>query len=108
MDIAVPVDHRVKLKESKKKDKYLNFARELKKTVKVTVILIVIGALGTVTKRLVKGLEGLKIRGLVETIQTIALLKISQNTEESLADLRRLAITQTPVRNHRLTLVWQT
>ena len=46
---------------------------------KVTIIPIVIGAFGTVTKRLVKGLEDLKIGGRVETIQTTALLK----TEES-------------------------
>ena len=31
MDFAVPVDHRVKLKESKKRGKYLALARELKK-----------------------------------------------------------------------------
>ena len=42
---------------------------------KVTVIPIVIGALGTVTKRLVKELEVLEIRGRVETIQTTALLR---------------------------------
>ena len=28
MDFAVPVDHRVNLKEGEKKDKYLNLARE--------------------------------------------------------------------------------
>ena len=28
---AVPADHRIKLKECEKKDKYLNLARELKK-----------------------------------------------------------------------------
>ena len=32
MDFAVPADHRVKLKESEKKDKYLDLTRELKKT----------------------------------------------------------------------------
>ena len=42
---------------------------------KVTVILIVIGAFGTVTKRLVQGLEDLEIRGWVETIQTTAWLR---------------------------------
>ena len=47
VDFAVPADHRVKLKESEKRDKYLDLARELKKNLKVTVI---IGALGTVTK----------------------------------------------------------
>ena len=42
---------------------------------KVTDIPIVIGALGTVTKTLIKGLEDLEIRERVETIQTTALLR---------------------------------
>ena len=33
VDFAVPVDHRISLKESEKKDKYLDLTRELKKTV---------------------------------------------------------------------------
>ena len=33
VDFAVPVDHWVKLKESEKRDKYQDLARELKKTV---------------------------------------------------------------------------
>ena len=55
MDFAVPTDHRVKLKENEKKDKYLDLAWELKKrwNMKVTVIPIVIGMLGRVTKGLV-------------------------------------------------------
>ena len=69
MDIAVAADHRVKLKEklkeSEKKDKYLDLTRKLQETVKCE---IVISALGIVTKRLLKGLEDLKIRGRVETI----------------------------------------
>ena len=32
MDFAVPADYRIKLKECEKKDKYLDFAKELKKT----------------------------------------------------------------------------
>ena len=40
---------------------------------KVTVIPIIVGALGTIPKGLVKGLEDLEIRGQVETIQTTAL-----------------------------------
>ena len=32
MDFSVPADHRIKLKECEKKDKYLNLSRELKKT----------------------------------------------------------------------------
>ena len=41
---------------------------------KVAVIPIVIGELGTVNKDLVQGLEDLKIGGKLETIQATALL----------------------------------
>ena len=73
VDFAVPADHRIKLKEWEK-DKYLNFARELKKlwNMKLTVIPIVIGAFATVTKGLLKGLGDLEFEGRVETIQTTA------------------------------------
>ena len=40
---------------------------------KVTVIPIVIGALGTIPKALIKRLDDLEIRGQVGTIQTTAL-----------------------------------
>ena len=65
MDFAVLADHRIKLKECEKKDKYLDLARELKTlwNMKVTIILIVIGAFGTVTKGLQKGLEDLEVGG---------------------------------------------
>ena len=62
VDFAVPADHRINPKESEKKDKYLDLARELKKlwNMKVT-ILLVVGALGRVTKGLLKGLEDLEV-----------------------------------------------
>ena len=80
MDFAVLPDYRIKLKKCEKKDKYLDLARELKKlwNMKVTIIPIVIGAFGTVTKGLLKGLEDLEIRGQVETIQTTALLRTAR------------------------------
>ena len=54
--------------------------RELKKlwNMKVTIILIVIGAFGTVTKGLLKGQEDMEIRGWVETIQTNTLLRTAR------------------------------
>ena len=63
VDFAVPADHKIKLKESEKKDKYLDLAGELKKlwNRKVTVIPIVNGAFATVTKGLLKGLEDLEV-----------------------------------------------
>ncbi len=42
---------------------------------KVTIVPFVIGATGTITKGLLKGLEDLEIGGRVETIQITALLK---------------------------------
>ena len=80
VDFAVPADHRISLKESEKKDKYLDLARELKKlwNMKVTIVPIVIGALGTITKALLKGPEDLEIGRQVETIQTTALLRMAR------------------------------
>ena len=91
-DFAVPADHRINLKESEKKDKYLHLARELKKlwNMKVTTVPIVIGALGTKRKGLLKGLEDLEVGGRVETIQTTALLRtarILRRVLESWGDL---------------------
>ena len=45
---------------------------------KETIIPTVIGAFGTVTKVLLKGLEDLEVGGGVETIQTAALLKTAR------------------------------
>ena len=107
VDFAVPADHRVKLKESEKKDNDLDLARELKKlgNMKVTVVPIVIGAFSAVTKGLVKGFEDLEIRGRLETIQTTALLRTARILKRVLETLRRLFITQTPVKKHQLTLM---
>ena len=95
VDFAVLADHRIKLKECEKRDKYLNLARELKKlwNMKVTIIPSVIGAFGTVTKGLLKGLEDLEVGGRVETIQKAALLKtakILRRVLETWGDLQSL------------------
>ena len=71
---------------------------------KVTTVPIVIGALGTVTKGLLKGLEDLKVGGRVE-YPNDSIAEDDQNPETSLGDLRRLAVTQTPVKNHQLILM---
>ena len=80
VDFVVPADHRIKLKECEKRDKYLDLARELKKlwNMKVTIIPIVIGAFVMVTKGLLKGLEDLEVDDRVETIQRTALLKTAR------------------------------
>ena len=57
-DFAVAVDHRLEIKESEKKDNYLDLTKAPRKlqNMKLTVIPIVVGALETVFK----GLEGRK------------------------------------------------
>ena len=76
VDFAFPADYWVKLKESEKRDEYVDLARELKKkTWDMKVTVVPIGALGTVMKRLVQGLDDWEISGRVETIHTPALLR---------------------------------
>ena len=81
-----------KKRKKKIKDKYFDFARELKKlwNMKVTIIPIVIGAFGTVTKELLKQLEDLEIRGRVETIQTTTWLRMGRILRRVLENWRDL------------------
>ena len=52
MDFAVPADHRIKLKECKRKDKYLWPCLKKLLDVKEMIVPTVIGAFGTITKGL--------------------------------------------------------
>ena len=65
----------------------------------MTFIPIVIGALDT--EGLLKELEDLEITGYAN----YCIIEIGQNTEKSPEDLRRLAVTQTLVKDHLLTLI---
>ena len=56
----------------------------------MTVIPIVIGALGTIPKGLVKGLEELEIGG---DHPNYSIVVVGQKTEKSPGDLRRLAVS---------------
>ena len=71
----------------------------------VTIIPIVIGAFGTVTKGLLKGTGGLGGWGTGGDHPNDSIIENGQNTEKSPGDLGRLAVTQTPVKKHRLTLM---
>ena len=98
VDFAVPADHRVKLEESEKKDKYLDLARELKKLwyMKVTFIPNVIGDLCKVTKRLLKRQEDMEIRGRVETNQTTALLRTARILKRVMETLCHINSSERP------------
>ena len=70
-------NHKIKIKKSEKLDKYLDFARELKKlcNTKVTIIPIIAGTLGTILTNLEKRIVKLDFRGRIKTTKTLALLK---------------------------------
>ena len=103
MDFTVPSDHNLRLKENEKKDKYVDLAGELKKKLwkmKVTEIPIVTGALGTVTKGLIKELVDFEITERVETIQTTVLLwsaRILRRVLETSGDLLSLNLQWTAI-----------
>ena len=67
----------------------------------MTAISIVIGALGKCTEKL----GNKRTSG---DYLDYSILMIGKNTEKNPGNLRRLAITQTPVETHQLTLVWKT
>ena len=105
MDFAVPAEHRVKLKKIKKRDKYLDLARELKN--KTTVNHESDGYTNFNWcswyghQRIGERLEDLEIREGVEKIQTTALLRtarILRRVLETWGDLLSLKLQWETIR----------
>ena len=69
------------------------------------VIPVVVGALVTVPKSLEERLEWSENQRKSQDHPYHSFVKIGQNTKKSLGALRRLAVTQTSVKNNRLKLV---
>ena len=105
---AVPVHDRVKLKEKEKRDEYLDFARELKKTLEHESDSDTICGWCTWNPLQRIGKEKLGNTRTSRDHPNYSIIKIGQNSEKSPGDSRRLAVTQTPVRNYNLTLVLKT
>ena len=117
-DFEIQTDHQIsvkrpdliikkKLKESEKKDWCLDLAMELKKlfNTKGMIIPIVIGVLGTLVKGSIQRLGNNRTSG---HYTNYSFIEIGQNTENSPGDLKRIAVTQTPVKDHQLTLMRKT
>ena len=66
----------------------------------------IIGALGTITKGLIKGQKNREIRGRGGH-PNYCINLIDQNTEKYPGDLKKLCVTQTQVKDHQLTLMWK-
>ena len=86
-----------KIERKQKKDKYLDLARELKKlwNMKVTVISMVICALGTITKGIGAETEEFGNKRMSRDHPSYCIVKIGQNSEKSPGDLWRLVVSQT-------------
>ena len=66
----------------------------------MTIIPIVIGAFRIVTKGLLKGTGGLGSWGTSGDHPNWYIIENGQNTEKSPGDLRRPAVTQSPMKDH--------
>ena len=71
---------------------------------KVTVIPIVTGMLGTVNQSIGTGSGGLGNKTTSGDHPNYSIVVISQNTKKSPGDLKRLVVTETSVENHQLML----
>ena len=80
VDFAIPADHWVNLKESEKKEKYVNFAWRIVETIEHE-------------------------SDVYTNCINYCIIEIEQNTNRSPGDLRRLAVAKNPVRNHQQTLM---
>ena len=95
MDFAVRADHSVKTKLNKKRARSFIFARELKKQwrMKVTLIQITNGTLGTVTISFVRGAERVDIQRTSRDHPNYSIAEIDQKTEKSLGHTRWFIFT---------------
>ena len=57
-------------------------------------------------RRIIKGTGGLENKRTGGDHLNYIIIENGQNTEKSLGDSRRLAVTQTPVEDHQLELMW--
>ena len=107
VDFAVPAVCRVKLKESKRR--IIDLAKELKKkqTVKheSDVYTNRNWCFWYSHQRIIKGTGGLGNKRSSGNYPNYYIIEIDQNTEKSPGYLRTLVVTQTPVKDHQLTLM---
>ena len=94
---------------NEKKDKYLDLAGELKKTVwhESDHYTNCNFCSWYSHKRIIKGTGGLRNKGTSGDHPNYYIIEIGQNTEKSPGDLRRLAVIQNSVKDHQLTLMWK-
>ena len=58
-------------------------------------------------QKISKGIEGIGNNSMSGDHSNYSIIKIGQNTEKSPGYFMRLAVTQTPVKDNQLTLMWK-
>ena len=98
------------LKKVKKKDKYLDFARKLKKTMEHEGDNYTNrdGCFWYSHQRINKGTGGHGNKRTNGDHPNYYIIENGQNTEKNTRDLRKLAVAQTPGKDHQLKLTWKT
>ena len=76
VDFAVPYDTKVNTKEVEKIEKYQDLARELRKlwNMKVSIIPVIVGALGTTPKNICKRMEDIGIKTRILELQKTTII----------------------------------
>ena len=79
IDVAIPTDRNVVHKEAEKKLKYKSLCMEIQRMwkLKFTIIPVIIGATGTVTRSLRKNLETIQGKQSIDSLQKTAVLGTS-------------------------------
>ena len=79
IDVAIPADRNVVQKEAEKKLKYKSLCIELQQmwNLKCTIIPLIIGATGIVTRSLRKNLQAVQGKHLIDSLQKTAILGAS-------------------------------
>ena len=108
VEFAIPADLRVKLKDSEKRDKYLEFVREEKKTTmehEGDYDNSCNWCTWNNSQRIGKKARRLGNKSSSGDYQDYNTIKIDSNSEKSPWDLKRLAVTQTPMENPQQMLI---
>ena len=104
MDFVVPADYS---ERKRKSDKYLDQARKLKKSMEHESDGDTNCNWGTrySHQRIGTGTGRLEKKRKIRDHPNYSIVEINQNTKESPGDLKRLAVIQTSVEDHQLTLI---
>ena len=108
VDVAVPADHRVKLKEKEKKDKCMVIARKLKNVEhKSDGYTNCNWGCWYIHQRIGSRTEGFGNKGTSGDHLNYSIVEIGQNTEKIPGDLRWLFVLKRQWKKHQLTLIWK-